>query len=84
MFQRRATLRLGIEIVSCAGGQRYDADPPLHSGAIAPETNRRDVMGMIRIFALLAALLAMTSIVTEAVACPGGYVRCGGACCPGR
>jgi hypothetical protein len=41
-------------------------------------------MGMIRIFALLAALLAMTSIVTEAVACPGGYVRCGGACCPGR
>jgi len=41
-------------------------------------------MGAVRIFALLATLLAVTSTGTEAVACPGGYVRCGGACCPGR
>jgi hypothetical protein len=41
-------------------------------------------MGTIRIVFLLAALLAMTSSLTEAVACPAGYVRCGVACCQGR
>jgi hypothetical protein len=41
-------------------------------------------MGMIRVTFLLATLLAMTSSVTEAVACPSGYVRCGVACCQGR
>jgi hypothetical protein len=36
---------------------------------------------------LIAALLGTavsTAVTTEANACPGGYVRCGGACCPGR
>jgi len=41
-------------------------------------------MGTIRILFLLAALLATTSSLTEAVACPIGYVRCGVACCQGR
>ena len=41
-------------------------------------------MGMIRIFAFLVAILAVTSSVTEVLACPPNHVRCGGACCPGR
>jgi hypothetical protein len=42
----------------------------------------------IHLIALLVATLLGTAVsaavTTEANACPGGYVRCGGACCPGR
>jgi hypothetical protein len=48
------------------------------------ETGLHETMGMIRILFLLAALLATTSSITAAVACPSGYVRCGVACCQGR
>ena len=41
-------------------------------------------MRIIRTFAILAAVLAATCVATSASACPGGYVQCGGACCPGR
>jgi hypothetical protein len=40
-------------------------------------------MRIIKVVGLFAALLlAMNCIVTPALACPKGYVRCGGACCP--
>ena len=39
-------------------------------------------MFIIRILGLAAMLLAATSLVTPAFACPGGYAPCGDACCP--
>jgi hypothetical protein len=36
------------------------------------------------IFALLAGLTVGATLTTDAYACPGGYVRCGPGCCPGR
>ena len=40
-------------------------------------------MRIIKVVGLFSALLlAMNSIVSPALACPKGYVRCGGACCP--
>jgi hypothetical protein len=41
-------------------------------------------MRTIRIFGMLATMLAATCVVTSVSACPAGYVMCGGACCPGR
>lgn len=44
-------------------------------------------MRKFHLIALVIATLsgaALTALTTPASACPGGYVRCGGACCPGR
>jgi hypothetical protein len=38
-------------------------------------------MRIVAIIGILAALLTVTA--TPAAACPSGYHRCGGACCPG-
>jgi hypothetical protein len=55
---------------------------PLTSG-----TTRRIVMRTHLIALLLATLLGTAvsaAFNTDANACPRGYARCGGACCPGR
>jgi hypothetical protein len=43
-------------------------------------------MRTIRILTLVltTTVLAATIFTTQASACPGGYVACGSACCPGR
>jgi hypothetical protein len=41
-------------------------------------------MRTIWILGILVAVLAMSSVVTPASACPAGYFQCGGACCPGH
>jgi hypothetical protein len=41
-------------------------------------------MRVIRMFGMIAALLATAALVTPASACPAGYVACGPACCPHR
>jgi len=43
-------------------------------------------MRTIRILTLVltTTVFATAIVATQASACPGGYVVCGGACCPGR
>ena len=36
------------------------------------------------LIAVLSAAVITVTFTGSASACPGGYVRCGGACCPGR
>jgi hypothetical protein len=38
-------------------------------------------MATIRILGLIAAMMS-AAFAAPAYACPGGYVACGGACCP--
>lgn len=36
------------------------------------------------ILSTIAGLTVSATLTTDAFACPGGYVRCGPGCCPGR
>ena len=49
---------------------------------------RRSLLNKSHLVALLVAALLGTAVsttfTTDANACPRGYARCGGACCPGR
>lgn len=39
-------------------------------------------MATLQVLGFLATLMSATMALAPAYACPGGYVSCGGACCP--